>query len=104
MADREVITDIWRRYVDEADANVSMLAIVKGRVAAVALISVEDTSAEGGAETTTRDEPGGTSLVTACLAQSMLRMSQAGLREVTLTATMTTRTDSRHQRRALSDL
>lgn len=83
MSDREVISQIWRRYVDAADAHLTTLAIVNQRVAAVALISVEDSSIEGNVETTTRDEPDGTALVTACLAQSILRMSDAGHREGT---------------------
>lgn len=83
MGDREVVTQVWPGYVEEADAHLTTIAIVDQRVSAVALISVEDIVVEANTETTARDEPDGTALVTACLAKSILRMGDAGLREAT---------------------
>lgn len=84
MGDRKVIMELWLDYLAEADHQLSTIAVVDGRVAAVSLISLGSDTAEINVETTTRDEPNGTELVAACLARSIAQLDDAGVRSAEL--------------------
>lgn len=83
MGDRDLIAGLWSAFVENADANLSSVAVVHGQIVAVSLIWIEDARTDCVAETITRGQADGIKLVAACIARSLTELDRAGTTAVT---------------------
>ncbi|MDN5725964.1 MAG: GNAT family N-acetyltransferase, partial [Propionibacteriales bacterium] len=79
MGGRELLTELWRSTLTEADDQLSSAAVRQGQIVALLPVFCAGASVEGLGETTHRDSADGAATFAACLARTLIEADRAGI-------------------------